>query len=76
MQLAILGCRSHQHEAQGRLPEQIRQRQLETLSPACVQPPDAYQVSFHYGGNDALARQFDYVRAIGTGAFVRTDGRI
>ena len=46
------------------------------LSPACVQPPDAYQVSFHHGGNDALARQFEYVRAIGTGAFVRTDGRI
>ena len=46
------------------------------LSPACVQPPDAYQVSFHYDGNDTLARQFAYVRAIGTGAFVRSDGRV
>ena len=33
-----------------------------------------YQVAFHDGGNDTLARQFDYVRAIGTGAFVRSDG--
>ena len=46
------------------------------LSPACVQPPDAYQVSFHYDGNDALARQFDNVRAFGTGAFVRSDGGV
>ena len=34
----------------------------------------SYQVAFHDGGNDTLARQFDYVRAIGTGAFVRSDG--
>jgi hypothetical protein len=46
------------------------------LSPADVQPPDAYQVSFHFDGNDAMARQFDYVRAIGTSAFVRSDGRV
>jgi hypothetical protein len=36
----------------------------------------SYQIAFHDGGNDTLARQYDYVRHIGTGAFVRSDGCI